>query len=128
MTRSELPDAKTLVRDVQEMDLDLDIANTEDEKRELEDQKMSKTWRALRLMSKTKLNLFDKVDDGRNLECFLQNKEEAAVEGEEAIVEKSVEGESGEGSKEEDEPMRDEEVKPETDAAITITTPQIVVD
>jgi hypothetical protein len=28
-------------------------------------------------MSKTKLSLFDKVDDGRNLECFVQPKVES---------------------------------------------------
>jgi THO complex subunit 1 len=62
---------------VQAVDLDLEMANTDEEKQSLEDAKMSKTWRALRLMSKTKLSLFDKVDDGRNLECFIQPKAEA---------------------------------------------------
>jgi THO complex subunit 1 len=74
---TSLPNADTLVKDVSNADLDLEMAVTEAEKQTLQDAKMSKTWRALRLMSKTKLSLFDKVDDGRNLECFVQSKVEA---------------------------------------------------
>jgi THO complex subunit 1 len=74
------------VRDVQNVDLDIEMANTDEVKKQLDDQKMSKTWRALRLMSKTKLNLFDKVDDGKNLECFVQTPEEEGVEGAESAA------------------------------------------
>jgi|SRR6266498_179854 len=34
--------------------------------------KASKTWRTLRITSKSKLNLFDKVDDGKNLKVLFE--------------------------------------------------------
>lgn len=70
--RPTLPDAETLVKEVESVDLYLEMADTSAEKQTLQDAKSSKTWRALRLMSKTKLSLFDGVDDGRNLRCFVQ--------------------------------------------------------
>ncbi|KIW08110.1 uncharacterized protein PV09_01047 [Verruconis gallopava] len=98
--KSDLPDAYSLVRDVQNVDLDIDMAATDEEKKDLEDQKMSKTWRALRLMSKTKLGLFDKVDDGNNLECFIQPKEDPME-----VVEQA--GDDGEGGHEETQKLLD---------------------
>jgi THO complex subunit 1 len=119
MCRAELPDASTLVRDVQNVDLDLEMANSEQEKAQLEDQKMSKTWRALRLMSKTKLNLFDKVDDGKNLACFLQEQDDEKADGEAMVTEKE-EPNGDENAKEDDEPMADEELKTETNGSPTV--------
>ena len=43
----------------------------------LVDAKASKTWRTLRMASKSKLNLFDKVDDGRNLKVLIEAPPEA---------------------------------------------------
>jgi THO complex subunit 1 len=60
------------VKDVLAIELDLEMASTDEETKKLQDAKASKTWRALRLASKTKLSLFDKVDDGRNLRCFVE--------------------------------------------------------
>jgi THO complex subunit 1 len=110
---------------VQNVDLDIEMASSAEEKALLEDQKMSKTWRALRLMSKTKLNLFDKVDDGKKLECFLQENADDGLEGDEAVGEKAEE-DGGEdekqedetlGEKQEDETMGEVVVKAETDTA-----------
>jgi THO complex subunit 1 len=51
-------------------------------------QKTSKTWRALRLASKTRLSLFDKVDDGRNLQCLVQpDSDESNIGGGEMTAE-----------------------------------------
>jgi THO complex subunit 1 len=69
-----LPDAEVLVKDVQAVELDLDMAFTDEEKQQLQESKTSKTWRALRLASKTKLSLFDQVDDGQNLQCLVQSQ------------------------------------------------------
>lgn len=65
------PDFDHLVRDVAGVELDLEMAMTDEEKMQLEDAKASKTWRALRLAAKTKLSLLDKVDDGKNLKALL---------------------------------------------------------
>jgi THO complex subunit 1 len=82
--RSHPPAPETLVKDVKNVDLDLEMATTDGERQELENAKMSKTWRALRLMSKTKLKVFDKVDDGQNLDCFLQSQQGTEDNGPEA--------------------------------------------
>ncbi|KAE9983237.1 hypothetical protein EG328_010178 [Venturia inaequalis] len=65
-----LPDAEALVKEVEMADLDMDFAVTDEEKQHLQESKTSKTWRALRLASKTRLSMFDQVDDGRNLQCL----------------------------------------------------------
>jgi THO complex subunit 1 len=57
---------------VETAELNLEFASNDEEKSKLHDAKASKTWRALRLASKTKLSLFDKVDDGRDLKCFIE--------------------------------------------------------
>lgn len=48
------------------------MAMTEDEKETLQDAIASKTWRALRLASKNKLSLFDKIEDGKKLKRLIQ--------------------------------------------------------
>lgn len=77
-----LPDAEALVKEVQTVDLDMDFAVTDEEKQQLQESKTSKTWRALRLASKTRLSLFVKVDDGRNLQCLVPPQgSESNIEG-----------------------------------------------
>lgn len=114
------------MRDVQNVDLDIEMANTEEEKKQLEDQKMSKTWRALRLMSKTKLDLFDKVNDGNNLECFVKTSEEESVEGEASATARAEEVNGGAEHKFDDEAMADEEGRPEPTG--TVAVPQITAE
>ncbi|TID25316.1 NAD/NADP-dependent betaine aldehyde dehydrogenase [Venturia nashicola] len=69
--RIMLPNAEALVKEVQMADLDMDFAVSVGEKQQLQESKTSKTWRALRLASKTRLSMFDQVDDGRNLQCLV---------------------------------------------------------
>ena len=142
VSRSDLPDAQTLVRDVQNVDLDLEMADDAEEKKALEDQKMSKTWRALRLLSKTKLNLFDKVDDGKNLECFIRSNTEPREDVGEGDATKAEDDDGGVEAKHEpeaatrqdgeamdegetkqaDDAMADSELKPATDAAVAVAS------
>jgi len=68
-------------------ELDLEMAMTDTDKETLQNSKASKTWRALRLASKTKLSLFDKVDDGRNLQCFVELSGDRNIEGGEMTAE-----------------------------------------
>ena len=51
-------------------DLDLDMADAEDEKQQLEEKKSSQVWRGLRLASKTQLSSFDKVEHGKGLDAL----------------------------------------------------------
>lgn len=52
------------------------MAKTGDEKQQATDARASKLWRTLRIASKSKLNLFDKIDDGNNLDALFQPEEE----------------------------------------------------
>lgn len=51
-------------------DLDLDMAGTEEEKRQVAERKSSHVWRGLRLASKKQLSSFDKIEHGRGLEAL----------------------------------------------------------
>ena len=62
------------------------MARTDEEKQLAIDAKASKLWRTLRIASKSKLNLFDKIDDGNKLDALFEpegdeNKEKAEVNG-----------------------------------------------
>lgn len=62
------------------------MARTDEEKQSAIDAKASKLWRTLRIASKSKLNLFDKIDDSNKLDALFEpegdeNKEKAEVNG-----------------------------------------------
>ncbi|EON65357.1 hypothetical protein W97_04595 [Coniosporium apollinis CBS 100218] len=68
-----VPSAEFFVKEIQMYELDLEMAATEDEKQKLQDDILGTTWRALRVAARDKLSLFDKVDDGKNLQRLLQS-------------------------------------------------------
>lgn len=78
---------------VSEAELDLEMAVEGEDQEHLHDTKASKTWRALRQGSKTKLSLFDKVEDGKNLQVFLEIPDESNIEGGEMTA--NIKGEEG---------------------------------
>ena len=53
-------------------EFDIDMAKTDEEKVLATNARASKLWRTLRVASKSKLNLFDKIDDGNNLQALFQ--------------------------------------------------------
>ncbi|KAI9659794.1 MAG: hypothetical protein M1821_001145 [Bathelium mastoideum] len=69
--RCQIPSLETLVKGVAMDDLDLEMADTEEERKTIEEDKLGKVWRALRVASKTKLARIDEIDDGRNLQALL---------------------------------------------------------
>jgi len=71
-TRHVLPSADSLVKEVETVELDLEMAMDDEEKQTLEDAKSTKTWRLLRIASKSNLGRFDKVEDGKNLSRLVQ--------------------------------------------------------
>lgn len=56
------------------------MAKTSEEKQQATDARASKLWRTLRIASKSKLNVFDKIDDGNNLEALFRSEEEESKE------------------------------------------------
>lgn len=56
------------------------MAKTGEEKQQATDARASKLWRTLRIASKSRLNLFDRIDDGNNLQALFQPEEEESKE------------------------------------------------
>jgi THO complex subunit 1 len=72
-----VPKAETLVKKVAEVDLDLEFATTDEEKQSLEESKAGKSWRLLRITAKTRLNLFEKLEDSGNFNILVEEQLEA---------------------------------------------------
>ena len=66
-----MPAPESYIRSIERLDLDLEMAMNDDEKRSIEELKASQKWKALRIASRVKLRLFDKLDDGKNLGLLL---------------------------------------------------------
>ena len=69
-SRFNAPSAETYAKKVKMINLDLEMANTGAEKRELEEKKSSYIWRGLRAASQKQLSSFDKLEHGKGLEAF----------------------------------------------------------
>lgn len=81
--RFKLPDVKSFKRDIQEADLEIEMPLTDKSKAEAVETKASMSWRALRIASKTKLRLFDKIDSYEDISILFEDekpKEEETVE------------------------------------------------
>ncbi|EFR04301.1 THO complex subunit 1 [Nannizzia gypsea CBS 118893] len=53
-------------------DFNIDMAKDDDEKEQSVKAKASKTWRTLRIASRSRLNQLDKIEDGKNLKVLLE--------------------------------------------------------
>lgn len=73
--RFTVPAAQNLMMSIMDDEMDIDMAQTPDDKEAALRSKSSKTWRILRLSAKTKLIAFDKIDDGNNLKALFENPE-----------------------------------------------------
>ncbi|KAL8674132.1 MAG: hypothetical protein Q9168_001469 [Polycauliona sp. 1 TL-2023] len=65
--RYTLPKVEDFKGPIMEDEFDLDMAKTEEEKESIGVAKASKLWRTLRIASKNRLNLFDKLEEGNGL-------------------------------------------------------------
>ena len=63
------------------IDLDLEMSNSEAEKRDLEDKKSSYVWRGLRAASQNQLSSFDKIEHGKGLESLQPISSQAEIAG-----------------------------------------------
>lgn len=70
--RYSIPTAESFQRPIADDDFEIEMARTDEEKRSATDARASKLWRTLRIASKSKLNLFDKIDDGNNLKALFE--------------------------------------------------------
>ncbi|KAJ4354938.1 hypothetical protein N0V95_003404 [Ascochyta clinopodiicola] len=68
--RFNAPSAEAYAKKIKMVDLDLEMANTDAEKREAEEKKSSYVWRGLRAASQKQLSSFDKMDHGKGLEAL----------------------------------------------------------
>ncbi|KAF2115991.1 nuclear matrix protein [Lophiotrema nucula] len=70
--RFEPPSAESYHKVIQTVEMDLDMAFTEEERRTLEERKASNTWRGLRLAAKDRLSSFDRLEYGKGLGRLFQ--------------------------------------------------------
>jgi len=71
-TRYRLPELSTLKRGIEEDDLEIDMPMSEESKARAIEGKASKTWRALRIAAKSKLAVFDRIDDDEKIDIVFQ--------------------------------------------------------
>ncbi|KAJ5604986.1 hypothetical protein N7510_010140 [Penicillium lagena] len=71
--RYSVPAADSFMMSIMDDEMDIDMAQTKEEKDSAEQAKASKAWRILRLSAKAKLAAFEKVDDGKNLKILFES-------------------------------------------------------
>ena len=94
--RYSIPTADAFQGAIADDDFDIDTAQSDEKKQQATDARASKLWRALRVASKNRLNLLDKIDDGHNLQALFNRKEE---DENHVSTESNEEHLPGEGSK-----------------------------
>ncbi|KAL4956218.1 THO complex subunit 1 transcription elongation factor-domain-containing protein [Aspergillus filifer] len=67
-----VPTSESLMRVIDDVEFDIDTAQTKEEKDTAVQTKASKTWLMLRLSAKNKFAAFDKIDDGKNLKTLFE--------------------------------------------------------
>ncbi|ODH48390.1 hypothetical protein GX48_05482 [Paracoccidioides brasiliensis] len=80
--RFTTPDIDSYLRGVADDEFNIDMAQSREEKDEAIKAKANKIWRTLRLSSRSKLALFDKIEDGNNIKVLFETPpapEDAAV-------------------------------------------------
>ncbi|KAL5333174.1 THO complex subunit 1 transcription elongation factor-domain-containing protein [Aspergillus crustosus] len=70
--RFNVPASESLMRIIEDIDFDIDMAQTKEDKNTAVQTKASKTWLMLRLSAKSKLAAFDKIQDGNNLKSLFE--------------------------------------------------------
>lgn len=122
--RYKVPDIKSFQRGIQEVELDLGFPNDTNKERELKEHKASLSWRALRIASRNKLALLDKIDSYEDISILFeepkQKDEEVPENGE--SVENGENGETGEGGEngENGDVMVKEESKKQADIEVVM--------
>lgn len=111
--RYAIPTVESFERPLADDQFEIDMARTDGETRIAQEAKSSKLWRTLRIASKTKLGLLDKIDDGKKIQFLFhpegddkdekdQTSADAEGESSEARQQKS---EESQGTRDVDESM-----------------------
>jgi THO complex subunit 1 len=96
-SRYQIPKVESFQMSILDDELEIDMAKDEDEKAQAINSKQSKTWRALRLASKDRLNLLDKVEgNAQDLKPLFEPKEENTQPEQQEQEEKSDETKAAE--------------------------------
>ena len=74
--RYSVPSLESFERPIADDEFEMEMAKADEEKSLASNARASKTWRALRIASKSKFRLFDKLDDGGNLGILFRPPEE----------------------------------------------------
>lgn len=72
--RYQLPELKSFKRKIQEDELEIEMPMTDQSRAAAVAGKASKTWRALRIASRTKLALFDKIESDENIGLLFEDE------------------------------------------------------
>ena len=85
-TRYQLPPVKSFKSKIELDDMDIDMARDDDSKQAAIESKASKSWRAQRIATSTKLAVFDKIERSDKIDVIFQDNvkaEESANNGDE---------------------------------------------
>ena len=74
--RYSIPTAESFREPIIEDEFDVEMAKTEEDKHLARNARASKMWKMLRIVSKNKLNLLDKIDDGNNLKALFDDPDD----------------------------------------------------
>ena len=78
--RYSQPKLESFERPLADDDFEIEMAKNDGEKQLAIDARASRLWRTLRIASKSKLNVFDKIDDGNNLKPLFEPEREEKSE------------------------------------------------
>ncbi|KAI9683088.1 MAG: hypothetical protein M1829_005879 [Trizodia sp. TS-e1964] len=73
-SRYRLPSLDSFEGPIAEDEFDISLAKTDEDKQLSLNSKASKSWRALRITAKSKLHIFDRVDDGQNIQVIFERE------------------------------------------------------
>ncbi|PGH02372.1 THO complex subunit 1 [Blastomyces parvus] len=98
--RFTTPALDSYMRGIADDEFNIDMAQSREEKDEATKARASKTWRTLRLSSRSKLALFDKIEDGNNLKVLFEpppapDDASTAANKQKAVVENGVNDQEG---------------------------------
>lgn len=119
--RFRLPDVKSFKRGIQEADLEIDMPLSDKSKAEAVETKASMSWRALRIASRTKLRLFDKIDSYEDISILFEEAEPKEEDGVGVEVEAQQNGGDGKEANGTAGAGNDTKIN-DTNAATTTTT------
>ncbi|KKZ63072.1 hypothetical protein EMCG_02573 [[Emmonsia] crescens] len=102
--RFTTPALDSYMRGIADDEFNIDMTQSREEKDEAIKAKASKTWRTLRLSSRSKLALFDKIEDGNNLKVLfeappMQEDTPTAANKQKATMENGVNDQEGSSRK-----------------------------